>query len=128
MAFLLIDVDNFKTVNDTYGHAVGDLALKKVASLLEECFQSNDFPVRYGGDEFAVIMTEITAEQKGVIERKLQYLNRVLQSAVDEEIPKLSVSVGIAISEHGFSDNLFEKADGALYRTKERGRCGYTFA
>ena len=90
MAFLLIDVDNFKTVNDTYGHAVGDLALKKVASLLEECFQSNDFPVRYGGDEFAVIMTEITAEQKGVIERKLQYLNRVLQSAVDIHLHKQS--------------------------------------
>jgi len=121
-------VDKFKTVNDTYGHAVGDLALKKVASLLEECFRSNDFPIRYGGDEFTVIMTEITPEQKGVIERKLKYINNTLQSLVDEEIPKLSVSVGIAFSEQGFSEDLFEKADGALYKTKENGRCGYTFA
>lgn len=128
LAFLIIDVDNFKTVNDTYGHAIGDLALKKVATLLEECFRSNDFPVRYGGDEFAVIMTELKPEQKGVIERKLQYINNSLQKNTNDEIPKLSVSVGVAFSEHGFGDDLFEKADGALYQTKERGRCGYTFA
>jgi len=128
LALLIIDVDNFKTVNDTYGHAVGDLALKKVASLLTECFRSNDFPVRYGGDEFTVIMTEIGQEQKGVIERKLKYINNSLQSLVDEQIPKLSVSVGVAISEHGFTDDLFKKADGALYQTKQNGRCGYTFA
>jgi len=73
-------------------------------------------------------MTEISSEQKGVIERKLKYINNSLQSIVDDEIPKLSVSVGVAISEHGFSDDLFEKADSALYKTKEKGRCGYTFA
>lgn len=127
LAFLIIDVDNFKTVNDNYGHAIGDLALKKVAKLLEECFRSNDFPIRYGGDEFAVIMTELTEEQKGVIERKLQYLNNTLQIEADDEIPKLSVSVGVAFSEHGFADGLFERADAALYKTKKNGRCGYTF-
>lgn len=128
LAFLIIDVDNFKTVNDTYGHATGDLALKKVSGLLEECFRSNDFPIRYGGDEFVVIMTEIHAEQKGVIERKLQYLNNSLQNIENDELPKLSVSVGIAFSKHGFGGDLFEKADAALYKTKQNGRCGYTFA
>lgn len=127
LAFLIIDVDNFKTVNDDYGHAVGDQALKKVAKLLEECFRSNDFPIRYGGDEFAVIMTELTEEQKGVIERKLKYLNSTLQIEADDGIPKLSVSVGVAFSEHGFGDGLFERADAALYKTKKNGRCGYTF-
>lgn len=128
LAFLMIDVDNFKTVNDTYGHEIGDLALKKVASLLSECFRANDFPVRYGGDEFAVIMTELTRGQKGVIERKLQYINETLQKEDTTEIPKLSVSVGVAFSNRGFGDDLFKRADDALYKTKQNGRCGYSFA
>lgn len=127
LAFLIIDVDNFKTINDTYGHAIGDEALKRVASLLEECFRSNDFPIRYGGDEFVVIMTELSPGQSGVIKRKIDYINSTLQNPIDD-IPKLSVSVGIAFSNQGFTSDLFEKADEALYQTKENGRCGYTFA
>ena len=128
LAFLIMDVDHFKSVNDTYGHEIGDLALKKVASLLSECFRSNDFPIRYGGDEFVVIMTELTNGQKGVIERKLKYINEILQQEDSSEIPKLSVSVGVAFSKHGFSEDLFKRADDALYNTKQNGRCGYTFA
>ena len=128
LAFLIIDVDNFKTVNDTYGHEIGDLALKKVATLLDECFRANDFPIRYGGDEFVVIMTELAHGQKGVIERKLKYINETLQIEDTEGIPKLSVSVGVAFSDNGFDDDLFKRADDALYQTKQRGRCGYTFA
>lgn len=127
LAFLIMDVDNFKTVNDTYGHAIGDLALKKVASLLSECFRSNDFPIRYGGDEFVVIMTGLTKGQSGVIERKLKYINETLQIKDSTEVPVLSVSVGVAFSNKGFSDDLFKKADDALYLTKQNGRCGYTF-
>ena len=128
LAFLIIDVDNFKTVNDTYGHDIGDKALKRVASLLDECFRSNDFPIRYGGDEFVVIMTELAHGQRGVIERKLKYINETLQIPDSEEMPKLSVSVGIAFSDKGFDDGLFKRADDALYKTKQNGRCGYTFA
>jgi len=128
LAFLIMDVDKFKTVNDTYGHAIGDLALQKVANLLNECFRSNDFPIRYGVDEFVVIMTELSHEQRGVIERKLKYINDTLQKEDSTEIPKLSVSVGVAFSDKGFDAELFKRADDALYRTKEHGRCGYTFA
>lgn len=128
LAFLIMDVDYFKKVNDEYGHAIGDLALKKVASLLNECFRANDFPIRYGGDEFVVIMTELNPGQRGVIERKLKYINEALQRDDGDEIPKLSVSVGVAFSNNGFSKDLFKWADDALYKTKERGRCGYTFA
>lgn len=128
LAFLIIDVDNFKEVNDNYGHTVGDQALKKVADLLSECFRSNDFPIRYGGDEFVVIMTELKHEQKGVIERKLNYINDSLQNNNTNDVPKLSVSVGIAFSSNGFAEDLFKRADEALYKTKQNGRCGYTFA
>lgn len=128
LACMIIDVDKFKEVNDTYGHQTGDLALKRVAELLKGCFRANDFPVRYGGDEFVVIMTEIAPEQRGVIERKLNYINETLQNIMEEGMPKLSVSVGIAFSAHGYSEGLFERADAALYETKKNGRCSFTFA
>ena len=128
IAFMFIDVDNFKTINDTYGHETGDKALKRIAGLLNECFRINDFPARYGGDEFAVIMTEITQANKGVLERKLTYINESLQNDLKDGLPKLSVSVGIAFSDYGFTDYLMEQADKALYTTKANGRCGYTFA
>lgn len=128
IAFLLIDVDKFKDVNDKFGHETGDKALVRVSELLNESFRINDFPVRYGGDEFAVIMTGITHKQKGVIERKLIYINQALKKSSEYDLPELSISAGIAFSNHGFSPDLMEKADGALYLTKENGRNGYTFA
>lgn len=128
IAFLLIDVDHFKSINDTYGHSVGDMALQRVAALLEESFRSNDFPIRYGGDEFAIIMTEFGEAQKAVLERKIKYINDALLNPTDDRIPKFSLSFGIAFSTHGFDANLVERADAALYKTKENGRAGYTFS
>lgn len=129
IAFMIIDVDYFKTVNDTYGHQVGDVALQKVATLLKKSFRSDDFIIRYGGDEFCVIMTELDIEgHRGIIERKLNYINEILQNPTEENIPKLSISVGVAFSKSGFNNVLFELADGALYKTKENGRGSFTFA
>jgi diguanylate cyclase (GGDEF)-like protein len=126
IALLLLDVDNFKGVNDNYGHECGDAALKKVAELLRESFRSDDYPARIGGDEFAVIMTKITPGEKDTIRRKIDGINAKL--GVEENgIPKLSLSVGIAFSQLGYNDELYSKADSALYKTKENGKCGYTF-
>lgn len=127
MALLIIDVDKFKTVNDTYGHKVGDLALKRVADLLHQSFRSNDFPVRYGGDEFVVLMIDIEISQRSIIEQKINYINELLQNPEGDELPRLSISVGVAFSRKGYYDGLFKHADDALYVTKENGRCGYHF-
>jgi diguanylate cyclase (GGDEF)-like protein len=126
MALLLLDVDNFKGVNDNYGHECGDEALKKVAGLLRENFRSDDYPARIGGDEFAVIMTKITPGEKDTIRKKVDAINSKLGVA-ENGIPKLSLSVGIAFSQLGYNDELYSKADSALYKTKENGKCGYTF-
>jgi diguanylate cyclase (GGDEF)-like protein len=126
IALVLLDVDNFKGVNDTYGHECGDAALKKVAELLRESFRSDDYPARIGGDEFAVIMTKITPGEKDTIRRKIDDINARLGVA-ENGVPKLSVSVGIAFSQLGYNDELYSKADSALYKTKENGKCGYTF-
>ncbi len=126
LTLLLIDVDNFKGVNDNYGHEIGDHALKRVADLLKEQFRSNDYPLRIGGDEFAVLMVNATPREKAVIRQKLTFINDTLAKG-SGDIPPLSLSVGVAFSESGYSDELFQKADAALYRTKENGKHGFTF-
>lgn len=127
LAILLIDVDLFKHVNDNYGHEVGDAALKKVSAMLTEKFRSSDLVFRIGGDEFCIIMQKITPNEKNVIREKLDIINADLQKTDDKVPAKLSVSVGIAFSQLGFSEDLFKKSDKALYYTKEHGRKGYTF-
>lgn len=126
MALLLIDVDEFKKINDGYGHNTGDLVLKKVAGLLQDQFRSEDHPARIGGDEFAVIMTDITPERKDVIIHKLSSIGLELKSPKDG-LPKVTLSVGIAFSPKGMDEGLYQQSDKALYYVKEHGRDGYKF-
>lgn len=126
IALLIVDVDKFKLVNDGYGHEMGDRVLKKVARLLETNFRSTDYPARIGGDEFAVILTEITPEKESLILEKITSINEILLNPVDD-LPAVSLSVGGAFSESGFTDDLYNKADTALYHVKEHGRCGCRF-
>lgn len=127
-ALILIDVDTFKTVNDTYGHAVGDKILKKVASLLMTTFRSIDFVCRIGGDEFAVIMVEMTSDLKYTIEEKIQAVNEQLAESREEGVPNVSLSVGVAFSDReNPGESLFKDADKALYYVKEHGRNGCSF-
>ncbi len=126
IALILLDVDNFKGVNDNYGHEVGDEALKRVASLMIENFRSEDYPIRMGGDEFAVIMTNITPAEKDIIRKKVDNINEKL-SVPEDRVPRMSLSVGIAFSRTGYNEELYSQADRALYKTKENGKCGYTF-
>ena len=125
-ALLLIDVDVFKSINDTYGHEMGDKALIRVANLLKENFRSTDHVFRIGGDEFAVVVTPIQVENQNIISEKIDNINHALQNPTGD-FPRYSLSVGIAFSSDGYTDELFRQADKALYHTKENGRCGYTF-
>lgn len=125
-ALLLVDVDKFKEVNDQYGHGTGDEILKKVARLLEKSFRTTDFPARIGGDEFAVILPDMTPSLKSVIRSKVNAINKMLQNPNDG-LPKTSLSIGGAFSEQGFSEELYNNADMALYHVKEHGRCGCSF-
>lgn len=123
---LIIDVDKFKQVNDGYGHEIGDKVLKKVAAMLEKNFRSTDYIARIGGDEFAVIVTNAYPNIRTVISQKITSLNQTLMSPNDN-LPPVSLSVGGALSECGFTDDLYKKADTALYEVKEHGRCGCRF-
>ena len=123
-ALILVDIDTFKQVNDTYGHAVGDTILKKVAGLLTEVFRSIDYVCRIGGDEFAVIMVEMTSDLAYTILDKITEANRRL-AAAENGIPSVSLSAGAAFTDSlDGQTTLFKAADLALYYTKEHGRNG----
>ena len=127
MALLLIDVDHFKTVNDTYGHDVGDRALMAVAAILRESFRSEDLVCRIGGDEFAVIMAHAGKELRDLIAGKILRANDRLAQGGDG-LPALSLSVGVAFGNaEAPQGDLFKAADLALYRIKEGGRRGCAF-
>lgn len=126
LALMIIDVDHFKDINDTYGHETGDRVLKKVASVLAASFRAGDYIFRYGGDEFVGIVTNITEAQSGVIQEKVGRMNTILQTPEDG-MPVVTLSVGVAFSETGYHEALFNHADKALYWVKRQGRCGCQF-
>ena len=123
-ALLLVDVDKFKSVNDTYGHDVGDLVLKRVAEVLRYSFRSTDLVFRLGGDEFVVIMSNVDSSMRDQVKRKIDQANVMLQKPKDD-LPPTSLSVGVAFADRENPDgDIFKDADTALYRVKEAGRCG----
>lgn len=126
-ALIIIDVDRFKSVNDTYGHTVGDKTLKNVAALLCAAFRSGDHVFRIGGDEFAVIMVEMTSDLDYTIREKVDAINQTLAQQ-DDGLPKVSLSVGVAFSDRPDpTGTIFQDADQALYHQKNHGKAGCSF-
>lgn len=123
-ALVLVDIDTFKTINDTMGHSVGDAVIKRVASALGGAFRGGDHICRIGGDEFAVIVSDITKTDADVICRKMAAINERL-SVPEDGVPTVSVSFGVAFANNKkAAERIFENADEALYRVKKNGRNG----
>lgn len=126
-ALIIVDVDCFKSVNDTYGHAMGDETLKKVANLLYTAFRSIDHIFRIGGDEFAVIMVEMTSDLSYTIQEKVDAINQTLAQP-ESGMPRVSLSVGVAFSDRpNPKGTIFQDADQALYQQKNHGKAGCSF-
>ena len=125
---LLFDLDNFKSINDTYGHETGDKVLIKLVDVLKANFRADDYICRIGGDEFVVFMVHSKEQQRHLIAQKIVEINRELGDTADG-LPSASVSVGIA---HGSGasneEKLFEKTDAAMYKAKRTGKGTYCFA
>ncbi|MBI5407992.1 MAG: GGDEF domain-containing protein [Nitrospirae bacterium] len=122
-SLLVCDVDNFKNINDAFGHKVGDLALRKLASLLKVKLRVNDFISRYGGEEFAIILphTDLTGAVKAG-EAIIAYINKSVFSYKDNKIP-LTISIGVSIlKKTDDAGAVFERADSALYLAKQFGK------
>ena len=124
MALILIDVDYFKSINDNYGHAIGDRVLQRVAEIMRESFRSVDILCRIGGDEFAVVMTRVNSSMSNLVVNKIKKANDLLQHPKDD-LPPVSLSVGVAFSDRkNPQGDIFTDADSALYKVKEAGRAG----
>ena len=123
-AFMIMDLDNFKNVNDTFGHPNGDKVLQLFAACLKNTFRGDDFIGRLGGDEFVVFMKNVNERQK--ISRKAEQLMDNFQSSLPKEFSgcKLSVSIGVAsVPKDGITQPvLYRKSDKALYEAKKRGK------
>lgn len=125
IAVLMIDVDHFKTVNDRYGHASGDAALKMIADTLRLNSRAFDSLARYGGEEFVVVMPGSgAADALAAGERLRQAVEALVFLPVDGQRHHLTVSVGVAISSDGDEtpEQLLQSADLALYEAKHNGR------
>jgi diguanylate cyclase len=111
----IVDIDNFKDLNDQRGHLHGDEALRDLASLIAAAVRTVDVVARYGGDEFVVVMPQTDLDGAGILADRLR-------QRVVEQMP-FSVSVGVATAgEADTPESLFQRADAALYRSKSEGR------
>lgn len=122
---IMLDLDHFKHFNDTHGHEAGDILLRKLGSFLKQHLRGGDIACRYGGEEFALVLPEVSLEnvrlraeelREGIKHLNVEYNGKIL--------PTLSMSLGIAIfPEHGStSQRVLNAADGALYEAKHKGR------
>ena len=124
-ALLFIDIDHFKSINDRFGHATGDLVLKGVAEYLKYGMRSGDYCGRYGGEEFVIIASDMSNERA----YRLAERHRAAIAALSLEdlayATQLTVSIGVAVFEPEggeTSEDIFERADAALYTAKSTGR------
>lgn len=123
-AVLMIDVDYFKTLNDSLGHIVGDEILTAIAKNISQCIRNVDFAARYGGDEFIIILTEtIVDEAIKTAERIRSHVANIYCNAINTVV-KVTLSIGIIQSEPEDSSSiiLFSRVDSALYEAKHAGR------
>ncbi len=127
LSVIMLDIDFFKSFNDTYGHAIGDLVLKEVADSVKKTLRESDIPARYGGEEICALLPFTDLEQaRQVAERVRQGIeSKEVPVLIDEKehILKVTVSIGAAQYTPGSKpEELYIKADEALYRAKRNGR------
>jgi diguanylate cyclase (GGDEF)-like protein len=119
---LMIDVDWFKQVNDTYGHEIGDLVLESLADVLRTSCRGSDIPARVGGEEFAILLPGTREDGASVVAERIRRGVEDLAIDTGQGTLRISVSVGVAEEATRDLDRLLRRADAALYRAKEQGR------
>lgn len=131
MALIMVDIDHFKEVNDTYGHQTGDLVLKGVAMLLRRAVRRGDLVARYGGEEFVVVLTNVRPKLVIVIAERLRdAIEKARFKAPNGEWIGVTASFGIAFfpEDARDADSLVQTADGNLCESKRGGRNRVTWS
>ena len=123
LAVIMVDLDQFKAINDTYGHLVGDQVLRAVAKACNQALRKVDIVGRYGGEEFTIILPEIGLEGAKYVAERLRTLIAAIEIKTDQGLVKVTISQGLAASDekHNTLEILLERADKALYTAKSTG-------
>ena len=122
---LMVDIDHFKSINDTYGHDVGDKVLKRVSGIMTREMRSGEVLARFGGEEFIVCLCEANEKEAIVVAERMRKAVEDAHLTEDDNPVKLTISIGVVIyPQQGLenSDNVIKAADEALYHAKETGR------
>lgn len=128
--FIIFDLDDFKSINDNYGHQVGDMVIKKVTEICHSQLRKTDVIGRIGGDEFAIIQFNNAIETAPAFAKRL---NALVNEIKDPKLPEdIAISISIGISQFNTSDHthqqIFQRADMALYKAKQMGKDSFSLA
>ncbi len=123
LSCIMVDIDHFKAVNDTYGHKIGDDVLRKVTSRIASLLRAYDVVGRYGGEEFLVILPETGSQEAAAIAERLRESVAQTAKANGDQGRPVTISLGVATDHPGDTiDTMTQRADSALYRAKNNGR------
>lgn len=123
LAMLVLDIDHFKRINDTYGHKAGDCLIKALADILKNTARATDYIFRYGGEEFVMLLPNTTPEGAHMVAERIRETIEECECLCHGEIIKMTASIGIStLTSRDKDDSLFLRADSALYKAKQSGR------
>jgi diguanylate cyclase len=128
MAILTIDFDDFKEVNDTFGHSTGDFFLQQISNRIKECLGKDDQIARLGGDEFCIIMKNATkGDAEQLAQRIIKKMHQTIPFFQSEISASLSIGISVSNKNHNDAEILLKQADLAMYLAKEKGKNNYRF-
>jgi len=123
MSLIVLDIDNFNVLNDTYGHSIGDIALQLLANSITETMRGSDIAFRYGGEEFSLLLSNTDSKSAFMLAERLRLAAFELKCNDGKLNFGFSISLGIAQLNHGEDGtSLFDRADHALYHAKKSGK------
>jgi diguanylate cyclase (GGDEF)-like protein len=125
VSLIMVDVDRFKSFNDTFGHVAGDRALSAVAHILQNQFRTRDLLVRYGGDEFSILLPGVGVKEAITIAERVRLAVSGDTESSDDSLIQIPVEISMGVAQlkkHGTFESLLKAADAALYRAKDSGR------
>jgi len=122
IALLTLDIDFFKKINDSYGHAIGDIALKNIKTVLDETLNPEDLVSRFGGEEFCILVENLSLEETKELSEKIRLNFEKAVMELDEIVLNYTVSLGVAYGKIVDIDNALKISDSALYEAKDNGR------